>query len=1423
MDKNTKHIYDTLKQGGANVGSEKEFNDWFYAPGKRGYQNRLSIYKALKQGGDAPERNYEEFKNWLGLHAVSPSGTATSRQAVKLRANSGRTTARPWRQALGVPENWGKIDMGANQPQYNYVNGKYDPITAGRNRGKAAQYNPNKPQRTIHEQKQQEEAFNAALQSEADKRAERMRREGKNDAQLTRADLSNRAAMGDAEANAQLGMPQKMQQYRDQMDNYELTGNATLEPKIQLNEVKDKNGNVVQPGLFAPVLARDPYGNVLTDDNGNPMVDATTDEAARSAYNQIKQGNIENKRAADAEYNLEKAYAERDKLNEAIKKRMDEIDKEHGSVGEIIMEAMASNRGSLNPAGNMLKGTDRYSRDPTYQMLMAAARKNDDAIQVMEDVRDGKTNSFWHSMGEEITNGYNFSGGMTDAKDLAAQGMAKGEIETINKKINAGKPLSSYEQAALAVVRNFNNNDEVHSRLDSKFGLWHDAGDMAVQSAEYMLDFILSPGAPALAKAVMKGVMKAGLKAGGKALVKQMGESAAKKALKAVGRGVLRATGVGASWLTAGAYVSNVGGGMHTLNGIEKNYLGNVSRDAGGMYHINGGMSLGKSIYEGERDAIGQNGSEIFGELLKMPRFVGKAGGKLMNGLVKSKLGQKLKLSNIQQLLVSAHGSDWYKAAQKVLEAGGYNGTPGEIMEEYANIGYDALTGHWEDAKQQITDPRNNYDIILGCATTGAFMGALPMLGAGAHVGMYFKYKHGMKKADAKAQHMLTPGVWAGIKDKIDNTSNTDMADLAVNLMMHNRDISNNDKDGKKRQAVWDYIVNLQKMRGYNLAQENYNKTHKPNAETQQQEEAYAEGYNTTDAKQMSQLKAQLAAAEQNLRDVFGGSAYDGHLDAQQVLDARNEDGAPRYSDEARQAAQYVLNTQQKYEGMLQSVRDGIDNEVAAVQMETDARTNQETGKIQSATLKVQDEKGQDRKVYITNGYVATRPDGSIDVKNSDPTLITVDENGKVEMMSPDQLLKLDAPVDAEQAKREAVENVRQTKAQEAADKIDGVAVDEQPADGQNGPIDGQNGQTVPEGQSGPAATETDTDTATETDTDNAAGAEPVVKPMEAEGYDAQGADVMVQGEDGQLHAGNVTAYDNTTDTYMVQTADPVNGKTLQPFNKEQLFVADENGQNGPVDGQGGPIEGQNGQTVPEGQQSQDTPATADNSQRPAEQPQRAIDRIPSQQVDDGKGGVKTVHQWEQAEPGDTYDALSEIYHGNADRVKRGVTNRIKKIDDGIKKVQKQMEAIDNSDDFDAVAAQSEQYDQLLEQKKQLEEQWKYWKNVQNVPDEREAEKTAKQANNKQTTTDKDKEEDKENEESEKQSAENPQQAVTNTEAKDNQNDEKIQLSDEVDENGRQFVLSPNGSLSFGHLGKQEGLPDAPILLTHIAADDGID
>lgn len=72
-NKKVKSLYDALKSDGAMVGTEDNFNEWFFKPGEEGYKNRKRLWETFKAGGAEVGANYEEFRDWLGLSAVNSS------------------------------------------------------------------------------------------------------------------------------------------------------------------------------------------------------------------------------------------------------------------------------------------------------------------------------------------------------------------------------------------------------------------------------------------------------------------------------------------------------------------------------------------------------------------------------------------------------------------------------------------------------------------------------------------------------------------------------------------------------------------------------------------------------------------------------------------------------------------------------------------------------------------------------------------------------------------------------------------------------------------------------------------------------------------------------------------------------------------------------------------------------------------------------------------------------------------------------------------------------------------------------------------------------------------------------------------------------------------------------------------------------
>lgn len=100
---------------------------------------------------------------------------------------------------------------------------------------------------------------------------------------------------------------------------------------------------------------------------------------------------------------LENAYAERERLDEALKKRRQEVDQSEGKLARFL-RGFAANSSAGNGAVAYQEQDMRYNNDPEYLQLMAAARKNHTTIQLLEDKKNNKMNEFWHNVGTTMLN-----------------------------------------------------------------------------------------------------------------------------------------------------------------------------------------------------------------------------------------------------------------------------------------------------------------------------------------------------------------------------------------------------------------------------------------------------------------------------------------------------------------------------------------------------------------------------------------------------------------------------------------------------------------------------------------------------------------------------------------------------------------------------------------------------------------------------------------------------------------------------------------------------------------------------------------------------------------------------------------------------------------------------------------------------------
>lgn len=971
-EKRLAKLYNALKAQNYDVpNSYDEFEENLTRKGDDGASRRHKLYNALKSQGFDVPDSYSGF--YTKLFVPVNGTTSRARGAGEAQWNPNQKVHKPATQAPQVQPRRGQVHKSvAHQPAKPVAQPKGTPLT------------------------------------EADKRR-------------YASNVGNILAQADAST----------QRFNNQMEYQKANSGLQVKP--------------VKLGANRHVVKRKPRFNPETGKMQSSYITESGNEFDNRAFADVEQNAVDDyKRSLTVDGQLQDAYAERERLNEEVRKRMEEIDNKpnQGFADFMRMSAAASTPGA-GPAGEYDAVEAKYTNDPIYTQLMAALRHNKSAITTLEDKKSGKINSFWHTLATTAANGYTFNDGMGEMKDVTAQTQAMKHLDSINKKLAKGEKLTKEEKASKAVLDNMAVNNAIQGQYGGQYGAWSSAGGMIANSLDFMKDLALNPGAEGMAKGIYKKVANIGAKQ----LAKATGDAAGKAIAKKLARGTLKATGVLVGSHLTGAMVSNTTGIGYTAGTFGQLAAGDVTKDEDGNYKIENQDSVLGAFVEAERQQARENGSEMFGAFIPgIGKVLGKSAGELAGKIIPEsalnaaeKAGaavyNKMGLSKISNALTQVGKKDWYQAYNKMLRAGGYQGLPGEALEEYEGSLFDALTGHADEAYNDLTNTQNHVDIWLGCATMGALLGAVPMTIQGFHTSQYYRYKHKTDTADKVASFRMTPEKWEPLREQIDATDNEHMADFVTNNI-----IGSQDMPVQEKKAALDYVRNLSKMRGYNLAQANNADDSDKDEDIENLNTSYSDGYDTTDPEEMSNAKAKLDVARQNLAQSMG-------IDDMNELDDTIGDPI-RYIEEQKhmgntEGLQPVLdyaNAKSAYDGMVQRVRDDIDSQIEESNALVDSHTNRTDGMIHPVTLKLKDEDNNEQTAYVISGNLVLNDDSSINDEQSDNSIVIMDaESGKLQMVSPSAIHSAQELINPNQEKYEAAENIRNQHAQEAADNIDGT------------------------------------------------------------------------------------------------------------------------------------------------------------------------------------------------------------------------------------------------------------------------------------------------------------------------------------------------------------------------------------------------
>lgn len=125
---------------------------------------------------------------------------------------------------------------------------------------------------------------------------------------------------------------------------------------------------------------------------------------------------------------------------------------------------------------------------------------------------------------------------------------------------------------------------------------------------------------------------------------------------------------------------------------------------------------------------------------------------------------------------------------------------------------------------------------------------------------------------------------------------------------------------------------------------------------------------------------------------------------------------------EQQDAVAYFVNSKAAMDGLTEAANENSENKRAEAEHKIAQRTNKQSGMIHPATLKV-----DDKQVYIVSGNVTMFPDGStVDIHHSSESVVVCDaETGELKFISPEQIYKVDEPVDPSMELQAADEAIR--------------------------------------------------------------------------------------------------------------------------------------------------------------------------------------------------------------------------------------------------------------------------------------------------------------------------------------------------------------------------------------------------------------
>ena len=637
--------------------------------------------------------------------------------------------------------------------------------------------------------------------------------------------------------------------------------------------------------------------------------------------------------------------------------------------------------------------------------LEAAKKAMSNAEEIIAEadksVQEGKFPGFFKGVargfGDKLFDVNTWDMGVSDTKNSI-------ELLKALRKYDEGKPLSESEQMLLDAK---SVELATNAYFGSYIGRGYKAGAVTAQSLPFMLEMAVNP-ASTLGESTQSMLARYALSRFAKKGATRAAQKFATKAAGAAGRAL--------GDIAGSAVMAGTSGAVRVAGDAIDRHVGDIETDMDGqgqtVFAGHDPESLGKSIAKAFTSTAIENHSEMLGEYFAPALgIVSKLGRKGM---------EKFGLKNVVDFVDDVSATDAAKLIADFQKRTKWHGTIGEYAEEVAgNIENAILVGDSTLDSSDDTGVFNldqNIDTFLGVALMG---GVFSTIRTAAWRTPKYRARKEMEKARAKAKKKFGDQEWQDIEDRLAEAGDEGMSSVLSEVIIGER-------NPEREKAILDYAKSIKIYEGTLKGDEKHRELSSP--EMTDLESSYENGYTLATPQEVHDAKIMFEYQQARLQQALGMSSID-----IETLMLGNEMG--KLTEEQKSVALDYLNAEATFDGVIDRVRDDIDNRISSVNAAIDASTNSDTGKLQPARLV------DDRAVHIISGVVRLTPDGTmVDIHNSeDYIIIRDDKTGKIESVSPSQIVGVDAEIDPESEKKAAESQIRGQIGQQKADIIDGV------------------------------------------------------------------------------------------------------------------------------------------------------------------------------------------------------------------------------------------------------------------------------------------------------------------------------------------------------------------------------------------------